>query len=261
MKRMILACALVMSFLFAGVLTARTIEPISQALLQPQAGAEPLLVLVEYDPWAMVIGSDTPKFVLYDDGVVIYRKDDGHHTARLSPDEMATFRASLRPEALSRLAGSYALTENTDQPTTDILLRSGSTYARISIYGSLSSLTVGPALPTEILDTYERLIAFERRDAVPWRPEKVEVMIWPYEYAPDESIIWPAGWPGITHVDTQQRGENYSLYISASEYLKLREFLGTRRSRGAVLIDGRKWAAQVRLPFPKEDRWMGAGED
>lgn len=262
MKRIILAGALVMSmFQFGDASVARTVVAISQTPPQPGAGAEPLLVLVEYDPWAMVIGSDTPKLALYDDGVVIYRNAAGHYAARLGPDELETFRASLRPEALRRLAGSYTVSDATDQPTTDLLLRTGSTYAHVSVYGALGSAEARSAIPSEILDAYERVTAFERRDAVPWLPEAVEVMIWPYEYAPDESIIWPTDWPGINHADTRQRGDSYSLYIPASDYPRLRDFLRTRRERGAVLIDGKKWIVQVRLPFPKEDRWMGPPED
>lgn len=262
MKRIILAGALVMSmFQIGDASVARTVEPVSQAPAQPAAGAEPLLVLIEYDPWAMVIGSDTPRFALYDDGVVIYRTATGHYTARFDPEEIETFRASLNPEALSGLAGSYTVSDATDQPTTDLMLRTGSTYAHMSVYGALKSPEARSAIPSEILDAYDRLTDFERGDAVPWLPEAIEVMIWPYEYAPEEPIIWPADWPGIADADTRQRGDSYSLYVPASDYPRLRDFLRTRRERGAVLIDGRKWIAQVRLPFPMEDRWMGVPED
>ena len=35
-------------------------------------GKEPLFVFIEYDPWAMVIGSDSPSFVIYSDSSVIF---------------------------------------------------------------------------------------------------------------------------------------------------------------------------------------------
>src|SRR5947207_391514 len=37
----------------------------------------PVLVLVETDPWAMVLGSDSPRFALYENGLAIYRTQDG----------------------------------------------------------------------------------------------------------------------------------------------------------------------------------------
>jgi hypothetical protein len=247
-------------FQFGEVPAARTVATISQTAVQPAAGAEPLVVLVEYDPWAMVVGSDTPRLALYDDGVVIYRTAAGHHVAKLDRDEIEALRASLKPEELNRLAGSYRVSNATDQPTTDLVLRTGSNYAHVSVYGALDSAEAESAVPSGIIAAYERLAAFERPDAVPWLPEAVEVMIWPYEYAPDESIVWPAEWPGINHPDTRQRGDSYSLYVPVSLYPDLRNFLRTRRQRGAVLIEGRKWIAQVRLPFPGEDRWMSAPE-
>jgi hypothetical protein len=39
-------------------------------------GTEPLVLLTEYNPWAMAIGSDTPTFALYADGTVIYWQGD-----------------------------------------------------------------------------------------------------------------------------------------------------------------------------------------
>lgn len=261
MKGIIFASALAISVLpLEPVAIAPATVPASQAAPQPGAGAEPLVVLIAYDPWAMVIGSDTPRFVLYDDGVVIYRTDAGHYSARLTPDQVATFNASLRPDALAERAGTYTAVNATDQPTTDILVRRKAGYARVSVYGSLRSPFARAATPDEFLDAYERLAAFESPGAIPWLPEAVEVMIWPYEYAPDESIVWPETWPGVDHADTVQRGDSHSLYIPAAEYPELRDFLRTRREKGAVLIDGRKWIAQVRLPFPKEDRWMNQPE-
>lgn len=240
----------------------------TQATIQPSARAEPLLVVIEEDPWAMVIGSDSPKFALYDDGVVIYRKETGYHAVRLNADELAVFMSALQPEALQELAGGYSISTWTDQPTTDILLRIGTGFTRISVYGSLDRVVSAAGkepmadpsrLPQRLLDTYGLLSAFERTDAVPWSPEAIEVLIWPYEYAPDESIVWPSRWPGLTHAETRPRGSSYSLFVPTSERAALREFLEGRRERGAVLIDGRKWAVSTRLPFPREDRWMKPG--
>jgi hypothetical protein len=261
MTRIILAIALLASaFLPGDVCTAQTSAQAPAAAVQPGPRAEPLLVLIEYDPWAMVIGSDSPRLVLYDDGVVIYRKEGGYRALRLEPDDIAAALASLKPEAVGRLAGSYVASSWTDQPTTDILLRTGSTYARVSVYGSFRSDGVRAALPSEIVDLYQRLSEFDRPDASAWLPAFVEVVIWPYEYAPDESIVWPEDWPGLSHASTLARGDGYSLYVPSAEYTRLRDFLRTRQQKGAVLVGDRKWAAQIRLPFPKEERWMESAE-
>lgn len=81
-------------------------------------------------------------------------------------------------------------------------------------------------------------------------------MIWPYEYAPDRSIDWPADWPGLTSEHSVRRGNAYSIFVPAADLERLIAFLGTRRERGAVQIGGRKWAASIRLPIPMERMWM-----
>jgi hypothetical protein len=57
----------------------------------------------------------------------------------------------------------------------------------------------------------------------PWLPRHVEVMFWPYEYAPDEAIIWPRDWPGLRSKGTKTRGEgSYSVYLPSAKLVALR---------------------------------------
>ncbi len=262
MKRIVLAFLLAFTVVFPSDVPAGQIATSSaRTVVQPDAQAEPIVVLIQYDPWAMVIGSDSPMFVLYDDGTAIYRRGAGHYATQLSPSDLQAFLAELRPDRLGDQNRSIELSDSTDQPTTIIHVKAGSTYSHVSIYGPLRSPENRAALPVEVAEIYERLSAFEWQGELPWLPNAVEVMIWPYEYAPEESIIWPEDWPDTRHPDAHQRGDGYSIYIPATEYQALRDFLRTRRQRGAVLIDGRKWAASVRLPFPKEVRWMGQADE
>lgn len=216
----------------------------------------PLLVLLESDPWAMVIGSDSPRFVLYDDGVAIYRAKDGFKTAKLSQDEIGEFQQALQVDALACLVGKYEASDATDQPTESIFIGRGGKLAQISVYGVPASSGV----PVEIASAYDKLVKFDHSDARPWIPEKVEVMIWSYEYAPEASIIWPKKWPSFDGSDVVKRGDSYSIFIPAAEYPELVKFLQTRKEKGAVEIGGKKWAADIRFPFPEEDRWMGLGD-
>jgi hypothetical protein len=272
MKRIVLTFALALSMSVAGAATASETAPQSAQVtsVQPGEAAEPLLVLVEANPWALVLGSDSPKLALYDDGVVIYQKDGAYLAARLDTDDVQNFMDALQLEALTELAGNYSISELTDQPTTEIFLWADGQYKRIWIYGSLNSEApdLGPTrlaglsqLPPQVAASYRRMSSFDRPDAVAWAPEAIEVMISPYEHAPDESIIWPSRWPGLDHPGTRQRGNGLSLFIPASEDAALRAFLQEQRELGAVLIDGRKWAVSTRFPFPKEDRWMSIGAD
>ena len=51
------------------------IHPLAHAQDDTPTEPRPLVVLLEFDPWQMVIGSDVPTFVLYDDGTIIYRNE------------------------------------------------------------------------------------------------------------------------------------------------------------------------------------------
>jgi hypothetical protein len=217
----------------------------------------PVLILLERNPWAMVIGADTPAFALYEDGRAIFRAGDGYRSVKLSPGELDRFLDALEPGSLDRLAGGYTATEWTDQPHNLLLLYGGKQPVIISVYGSFDDKEVRAKLPPEIGALRDKLISFTDARASQWLPETVEVVIWPYEYAPEPSIVWPKRWPGLDAPTTQNRGESgFSLYVPSAEIEPLKAFLGSRKEKGAVEIGGKKWSASLRLPFPHERLWM-----
>lgn len=212
----------------------------------------PLVVLLDSDPWAMVIGSDSARLALYSDGLLIYRSDTAFKSVKLSQEELMKFRASLDIGALACVLGRYEASDATDQPTTALFVSRGGKLAEISVYGAPE----GPQVPTPITSAYEKLVKFDHPGARQWLPEKIELMIWPYEYAPETSIVWPKEWPSLNSPDTVKRGDGFSIFLPASDYPRLMQFLKSRKEKGAVEIDGKKWAADVRFPFPREDEWM-----
>ena len=60
---------------------------------------------------------------------------------------------------------------------------------------------------------------------------------------------------------TISRGDSFSLFLPISEKEDLLAFLATRQKRGAIEIGGRKWAASLRYPFPREERWLFGWND
>ena len=239
------------------------------------SAAEPVLVVLERNPWLMVIGSDSPTFALYDDGSVIWLRDKPTKDEPFSRGTTASASAALKeviPYDLAKLADHYELTSWTDQPTTVIW----TSKKRISIYGRWRD-TPRPAaesnpqlkeiaerdkkmwdsLPSELRATLLRIDDQRKQEGAAWLPDRVEVMLWPYEYAPEESIVWPKTWSGLAATSTVRRGsDSYSVFLPAVELAALRDFLAKRRQRGAVLIDGKKMSASFRFPFPREELWM-----
>lgn len=213
----------------------------------------PLVVLVETEPWAMVIDSDSPRFALYSDGLVIYRHGREYRSVRLGDEERRVLLASLDVESLACFTGGHGNTAVTDQPYHNLFLGRGGPLSLVSVYGARFDPS---AVPPPVAAANARLAAFDHPGAHTWLPERIEVMIWPYEYAPDASIDWPADWPGLNSEHAVRRGDAYSIFVPAADRQRLIAFLGTRRERGAVRIGGRKWAASIRLPFPMERMWM-----
>lgn len=240
--------------LLAGLLAAPFAFP---AAAREGAAPRPLVVLLETNPWLMAVGSDSPSFALYDDGTVIYLADDRFMSAKLSADERDQLAASLDLPVLASLAGHYERSLATDQPTEYFFIFATEEPKVVSVYGSLKPGSMEARTPPPIIRAYDRLRAFRHRDARNWLPEKIEVMIWPYEYAPQPSIDWPSGWPGLSDPTTIRRGNDaYSLFVPSADYPALTAFLKTRNAKGAVKIDGHKWTASIRFPFPGERSWM-----
>lgn len=220
-------------------------------------GTEPLpeIVFIESDPWKSVIGSDSPKFALYENGHVIYRDGEEFRTAQLGAAELQRIRKQLTPAHKPALKGGYRIAQATDQPDNVLLLYKGDPVF-LNVYGSLDDEDVASSLPDSIREAFETLRSFHHAKSKRWLPQWVEVMVWPYEHAVDPSIKWDRDWPGLSDQRTIRRGDSYSLFLPATELEPLRQFLAKRNPKGAVEIDGRKWSASIRFPFPQEQLWM-----
>jgi hypothetical protein len=229
-----------------------TLTPTPSAMPE---GAQPILVWITFDPWAMVIGGDSPRFALYDDGTVIYRTDEGYFSAQLSEDELDDFMDSLPLADFVDLDDGYDIAPMTDQPSHTLLVWQDGEMQSTGVYGDVLEMQeVRDATPQPILDIVDRLAAFEDENAEPWLPEYIEIMIWPYDTS--EGAPWPADWPDLDDLTTVERHEdNYSLYLDADEFEEFQALMDDYS--GAARIDGRTWSVSYRYPFPHESEWQG----
>jgi hypothetical protein len=240
------------------------------------AGAEPtdpephpIAVREVTDPWGT---TDSPAFVLYADGQVIYRDDDAdgaarYMTVRLDPERMQALTDKLRgfAPAVGHAEQISLLPGFSDQPETRFYLDVDGKPRVTAVYGlgvdwlgDSVPKPQGDVLPAEIaaLDAFLSTVRYD--DASEWVPARIEVFVWPYEYAPEASIQWPKRWPGLDAPTTVKGDEGYSLYLPGTELEAVLAFLGTRKERGAVEIGGRKWAASVQAIFPGAATWAKA---
>ena len=243
----------------------------------PFEGPKPIAILIQTNPWLMVIGSDVPRVALYEDGQLVYlkkEKDDSNHYVRkqLSETELNAVKGQLISCGdWHECKEYYDLAPGvTDQPETQVYINLSGQRLVTRIYGLAALGLSVPAfrasggesrsdtLPQSLVRLHEYLTQLDYADAKEWIPQYVEVMIWPYEYAPDTSIQWPPGWPGVDSEDAIARGDSYSIFMPGDRITDLRKFLATRRDKGAIEISGRKWSAALRYVFPSEPVWWTA---
>jgi hypothetical protein len=247
--------------------------------IDPFKGPKPVAVLIQTDPWLMVIGSDNPMVAIYDDGLVVYwgrEKDKGpvYLAKQLSAKGLVEVKKKISAFGdYSKLKRYYNLAPNwLDLPETYIYLSLGQGEFVTGVYGLTVSDAQLPAdttfegdrkpdeLPKAVKDLHRYLTSLHFAGAKPWEPPYVEAMIWRYDYAPDESIHWPKDWPGLDSPNTLKRRDAYSIFFPGKELPKLCEFLKTQKEKGAVEIGGKKWAVSVRYTFPSEPIWWKAFE-
>ncbi len=254
---------LILGFMAAHVCVAAEFHPFD--------GPHPVAILVETNPWAMVIGADTPRVAVYDQGEVIIAKEQNqrfqYYQLILDAASLKTLRT--RVEALLSvrdLKHSYQLVRATDQPEAKVYVSDGKRELATSVYGlssaeissDVSSEAKNAGVPPAFLNIYKWLLEVDSSQHKVWTPRYVEVMLWDYSYAPQPSIKWPAHWPSLHSARTVKRGEAYSIFLDGSLEPQLAAFLATRSEKGAVEINGKKMAVSYRYTFPGEPTWRKA---
>lgn len=217
----------------------------------------PIIALIETDPWLMVIGSDVPTFVLYENGQIIYKKIFNKKTKY--------FEITNDKETTQKIIKSFGITDSlmkqqdyieastsTDQPN-NILLLNFSPVRQLTVYGQLRNLKNEARLktPKDFLKVYDNIIKFEDNEAKEWMPNTFEVLATRYSYAPEKSLNWNSEWNDIKSETTVKRNEDlYSIYLDKKYYKEFVNLLKSIKEKQAVEINGEKYSLTYRLPFP-----------
>lgn len=216
----------------------------------------PLVMLTTFDPWNMVMGSDSPRVVVYDSGLVIYVRQnaDGDYEYASVVLTKTNLDALMDDFAIGRafdqLDDYYETVFKTDQPTSTIqvMTDAGDTPKIVTVYGDLGDDPEARNLaPAAFLDLYDKLVAYEHPKATTWRPPKYEIIVW--EWDTSGGVDWADDFPGLDDPTTIQRDSVTSLYLSSEQYHR---FLKLVENGDPLRIEGRTWAYSVRYPFPHE---------
>ena len=266
-----------MRALIAIILSLWLTNICSAAEFNPFDSPVPIAVFIQTDPWATVIGADTPRVAIYENGEVIFAKRVNgrlvYHRVLLDSAGLESVRKQIKPLfGLKGLKPRYNIRPNvTDQPEAMFFLRDGDRKIATSVYGLVVAGTRLPAytqfpggdkptvLPDELLELHKWFAEIDYPDSREWVPKYVEVMFWDYAYAPDTSIQWPKEWPTLNSDRMRKRGSDlYSIFLDGHLLPDLRKFLATRKEKGAVEIAGRKMAVSYRFTFLGERVWRKA---
>jgi hypothetical protein len=245
----------------------------SPATFKPFEGPKPIAVLIEQNPWLMVIGSDVPRVAVYENGDVIFLKQTGKddyefRIAHLAPEEIQSLERTWDPLVNVQPKSYYDLLPGmSDAHTTKLYVSEGNRAVAVNVYGLdcddgpqfIDAASKGKdAPPAELFRVHQRLCDIDFKNSEKWTPKYVEVLLWDYHYAPDKSIYWPKDWPDLKSDRAFQRGDMWSIFFDAAQLPRLNAFLKTQKEKGAVEVDGRKWSVAYRYTFPSEPVWRKA---
>jgi hypothetical protein len=240
-----------------------------EGIAKPDASAwpeKPVAMLVEQNPWAMVMGGDLPSVEVYSDGTVLRadpnsRKEPAYLVSQIRGNEWDRLLQSIGPTpAFDGLKETYSVSGVTDRQTTAIVLSDKGRPKRVSVYGySISyrdarafsgNRLVGSSAPVEFDRLAKLLAALAPKNEAHWQPRFVEVMLWPFEYSRESPKPWPAAWPTSSSPMAFRRGESWSVILPASELPQLRDFVRQTNQRQTILWNGHKWSIAYRLVLP-----------
>jgi hypothetical protein len=258
--------------LLIGSISCSSNKTVSGKELRPipdKEYGEPMLVLIETNPWLEVIGSDSPSFVLYDNGILIYQTvKDGrirfyHRRYRKHPEfnvivfnqnELDEFIEYLSiDESLYDLDNEITSSDAYDQPN-NILYLDIIKDKTITVYGNINvDNTSRDRTPEPFIELYDKIKNYKNKNSITWIPPKIEVMFWDYNYAPRKRR-WLKGFPDLNSPSTSIRRSIYSVFIDTDGYEIFFNYIRRMGERQAVEINGRKMAISYRIPFPNIDK-------
>lgn len=245
----------------------------------------PLFVFTYISPWREVYGSDSPEFVLYQDGTVIFtkcREKDNpyscyYNMAKLTSSEVSQIMEKLHSQEFYSFEEHYS-PDTSKVAVSDLTYRlfvmrkPDGTYKEVSTYGALSGDKTGYVaenVPSALKEIVAFVTSYDNNNLVEFYFEYHEVVIKPYNDDSKKKLKWSKDLPNLSDSKTIKHKEygRYSLFVPNSLFYKVRQIirkqLKSEDNSGypPVLINNQKWEIEARIPFPSEAVWLGNFRD
>jgi len=215
---------------------------------------KPLIFLKITDPWASLSGAESPQFALYEKGQIIYQFIEKNEVKRfeisLTSDEIHQVIQSFGiTDDLFKLDSSIEASKSMDQPTTILKLDLDKSKT-FRVYGNLNAIDVRMKTPMPFKTVYDRIMCYRNDSAKLWIPQKIEVMFWPYNSAPNK-LPWVKGFPDLKSSNTIKfDDDSYCVFLDKADYEEFIKFYNAMSEKYAVEINGRKMSISYKMTFP-----------
>lgn len=226
------------------------------ALSQSNSDPNVVFSLKEWAHWAAVVGVDDPAFTLYDNRDLIYFNMStwDYEYVRLTEDEYSRLIEEVIPRDLTALEDYYMRVYATCQNEYYFYF-GGESQRLITVYGhpTEDGLFYSFNIPQSLRRCFNMLVGYRNQRAVPWLPEKVEVLAWDMFPSDYEYPQWPSDWPDLESPDTIKRPYTppvYSIFLPSElfdEFIALGD-----EGQGIVRMNGKPMCIWYRMPIPGE---------
>lgn len=272
-----------MRVVFLVVVLAGLAAPSVQGREQPEAAERtPLILLDEMtqgEPPALsttrwALNFLNPMFVLYKDGLVIFKKARGSSescSAQLTPEQVNALLEGLNVEAFLALEEEYYTNNQFHQPLAIITYWQDHAMKRVMVSGPIRERAEDRnKTPHAFLRIFDRVTSFHHENAQLWEPEKLEIRVIPYTDSKGAPVAWPKDWV-VTHFDPYMQVDRPSTFGHNSMHEALKQDAkrpqpASRRGSAALYRGCQKTASSFtsrRLlssdwAFGRIERWQSA---
>jgi len=258
------------------LLLVSTFLVLSNTIIQSQeaTGPQNRKPLITLEEGTRAVGADSslwrlnslnPSFVLYDDGLAVFKKGIKsleYYSVKLDDLELKALLKKFEINEFLKLGDSYSTNNKFHQPVNFIKYRRGSKMKKVRVIGTLRDDQKDRSQsPKAFLTVFDQMVSFKNKNSQLWTPYQLEIALYPQKNPQGEPVPWPSEWPDLNHKTTKKRSasdlsHSYMIYLDGSHKRELERMISGLKENQAVIINDNPWyLAPKKYIFPNEKMW------